>query len=186
MSRIDNVEKGLTEVANKAHAMKVRAQQVANSVPPPLYTQDAQWPALLGQFRLLSNQARDLDNVIVDVFKDYVISPTETGHGPNGEPTTLLPDMLRSRKPPDQEQSELDVINRVSEQEAKRLKMNKNRDRGFANANAREKMIKDNVYKYDSALRSAYGSFLAEERLVFVSSLCVRITAQTINSDISI
>lgn len=106
------VTKVLKKISQKAHTLCRTAEELSALLPhfPEHCGAHNSWHSLLARFKLFASLSKDLNNEVSDELLHFVITPKETGHDPTtGEPTTVLPEMLSSKKSIEQEMLDKEI-----------------------------------------------------------------------------
>eukprot|EP00924_Labyrinthula_sp_SR-Ha-C_P014155 augustus_masked-scaffold_77-processed-gene-0.15-mRNA-1 protein AED:1.00 eAED:1.00 QI:0/-1/0/0/-1/1/1/0/215 len=115
----EDVSKTIVTIAQKSHTLLSNAEQVLTMLPPEnkSLSQRKSYNQVLEKFKLFSTQTSEVKKEVKDILIHFVISPRATGHDERGNPTTLLPDMLSTKKTLEQEKYELGFQDDESEKD---------------------------------------------------------------------
>mmetsp|Transcript_1775 Transcript_1775/g.2804 ORF Transcript_1775/g.2804 Transcript_1775/m.2804 type:complete len:234 (-) Transcript_1775:503-1204(-) len=104
----DSTIKVLNEVRTSSKQCLETCNKLSSSLPGgPGQLGSADWPQLLGQFKVVSAQLSHF--VDMQQLEHTVAIPTHPAALPDGRPTLVVPDLLRTKRVPEQEAAENEV-----------------------------------------------------------------------------
>lgn len=88
---------------------------LAEALPVTPLNASADWPVLLGRFKAVAQHLDEVARQTERQLEHWVPVPVEPAAAPDGRPTMVVPQLLRTKKPPEQEIAERRVRKQVQD-----------------------------------------------------------------------
>mmetsp|Transcript_5827 Transcript_5827/g.14937 ORF Transcript_5827/g.14937 Transcript_5827/m.14937 type:complete len:235 (-) Transcript_5827:204-908(-) len=163
MGEVDSTTRLLRQVQGSSHQLLRSCTKLCESLPdaPALPGGEGEWPRLLGHFRNVSAQIADLGGWSdLQQLEHAVAVPTHPAPHPDGRPSMRVPELLRTKRPPEQEAEEAEVRARIAMFMPEESLPKEEREQVAAE---RLGQMRDCVNQYNKAIDDVVGKFLEGE-----------------------
>ncbi|GBG26887.1 Cyclin-U4-1 [Hondaea fermentalgiana] len=99
----------LKEINDSGRRLLGSCTRLASSLPVAPLQNKAEWPELLGHFKNVGQQLAEVSSKTERHLEHAVPVPTAPAASQDGSPTMIVPELLRTKKPPEQEATEEEI-----------------------------------------------------------------------------
>lgn len=104
----------MREINESGKRLLGSCMRLATSLPVTPLQSKAEWPELLGHFKNVGQQLAEVSSRTERHLEHAVPVPTAPAASQDGSPTMFIPELLRTKKPPEQEADEEDVRDAIA------------------------------------------------------------------------